>query len=215
MKRSNILAHRGFWKDVMDQNTSGALNKALSLGFGIETDLRDKASELVVSHDPPKIDHTFCFKELLDMIIKSNCSSRIALNIKSDGLQAMLEELFESTNCDKKNCFAFDMSVPDSIGYSKMNFPHYIRSSEYETSLSQLNLATGVWIDNFTGDYSQINKAIEILKVGKRVALVSPELHGRDYIHLWNKIKHNNLNMNPNFELCTDYPEEAYNFFVR
>ena len=48
-----ILAHRGIWSDSKSANHPEALTRALEMGFGIETDLRDRNCELVVSHDPP------------------------------------------------------------------------------------------------------------------------------------------------------------------
>ena len=55
MKKSNILAHRGLWFCEEEKNSSNALFKALDLGFGIETDVRDLCGELIISHDPPML----------------------------------------------------------------------------------------------------------------------------------------------------------------
>ena len=48
-----ILAHRGFWADEEEKNTLSAFGKAFDSGFGIETDIRDRNGELVISHNPP------------------------------------------------------------------------------------------------------------------------------------------------------------------
>src|SRR5438309_53835 len=51
--RMLVLAHRGWWSDPQDRNTRAAFAKAFAAGYGIETDVRDSAGRLVISHDPP------------------------------------------------------------------------------------------------------------------------------------------------------------------
>ena len=41
-------------------------------------------------------------------------------------------------------------------------------------------MGCGVWVDNFGGDFNQIEISLKFIKQ-KRVAFVSPELHGRDH----------------------------------
>lgn len=53
MSKIEILAHRGWWTSREDQNSLDALTRALTAGFGVETDIRDCAGRLVVSHDMP------------------------------------------------------------------------------------------------------------------------------------------------------------------
>jgi len=48
-----ILCHRGLWNKVEEQNTAKSFYAAFKLGFGIEIDLRDQGSKLVISHDRP------------------------------------------------------------------------------------------------------------------------------------------------------------------
>ena len=50
-----LIAHRGFWLDPKEKNTEIAFSRALSHGFGIETDFRDLNGQLVISHDIPVI----------------------------------------------------------------------------------------------------------------------------------------------------------------
>ena len=49
------------------------------------------------------------------------------------------------------------------------------------------------------------------IKHGKKVCVVSPELHGRQYYDFWTKLKVMKL-MNE-IMICTDYPNEAEGFF--
>lgn len=212
MDRSNILAHRGYWSQDVEKNSLSALKRAIDAGFGIETDFRDFKGSIVISHDPPEscILSAGAFFELY-----SDCNSRgrLALNIKADGLQDALMELISYADIPIKNCFAFDMAVPDALGYIHKAFPSYTRLSEYELEAPFLDHADGVWVDNFTGSFAQVAAAESLLAEGKRVCIVSPELHKRDHNALWHEIAAAGINKNSSFELCTDFPEAAYQFF--
>lgn len=212
MRRSNILAHRGWWSQIEKKNSFEALKSALDAGFGIETDFRDCNTHIVVSHDPPE-GHMLQARAFFELYVKLGATSRIALNIKADGLQQPLQKLLFESGVKMENCFAFDMSVPDALGYFADDFPAYTRLSEYEIKSPSLNVAAGVWVDNFTGDFPQVIEAQKVLKSGKRACLVSPELHQRDHYALWQEVAAAGLHKNPSFELCTDFPQAAYDFF--
>jgi glycerophosphoryl diester phosphodiesterase len=209
MKRGNILAHRGLWTDPADKNSRDALVAALDLGFGVETDFRDSGGMLWVSHDPVAGDGTFRAARFFEDCAGANQSGRLALNIKADGLQRMISDAIDAAGVPVERVFAFDMSVPDTLGYIRRGFPVYSRASEYETDQSFGDIAQGVWVDNFTGGFPQVHKAMALLESGQRVAMVSPELHGRPHEALWQEILQSGLHLYPGFELCTDFPEEA------
>ena len=212
MKRSNILAHRGCWDKVENKNSFEALKIALDAGFGIETDFRDCNGVIVVSHDPPEGD-VLEAGTFFELYTELGANGRIGLNIKADGLQKPLLALLFESDLPLTNCYAFDMSVPDALGYTANDFPTYTRLSEYETELPFLNLSNGVWVDSFTGTFAQVAEAQRILVTGKRVCIVSPELHQRDHHPLWDEIATAGLHENPLFELCTDFPQAAHDFF--
>ena len=46
-----ILCHRGAWNNEAEKNSISALKKAIALGYGFESDVRDYRGELVISHD--------------------------------------------------------------------------------------------------------------------------------------------------------------------
>ena len=48
---------------------------------------------------------------------------------------------------------------------------------------------------------------------GKKVCLVSPELHGRNPKVLWQELRHKNLHYKDSFLLCTDFPAKAREVF--
>lgn len=49
-----ILCHRGAWTAAAEKNSVPAIKKAVSLGYGFETDVRDYQGKLVISHDIAK-----------------------------------------------------------------------------------------------------------------------------------------------------------------
>ena len=81
----NILAHRGYWLKPEEKNTRIAFERALSLGFGIESDVRDYLGNLVISHDIPG-DSAMPLSEFIALLEQYPRVS-FALNVKSDGLQ--------------------------------------------------------------------------------------------------------------------------------
>ena len=213
MYSSNILAHRGVWSERDHANGYAALKKAIELGFGIETDVRDLNGRLVVSHDPPRSEHHLAFEDVLAMLQNSTAQPRVALNIKSDGLQRWVKELLAVRFLNPTNFFVFDMSVPDTLGYLREGVPFYCRVSECEPEPMFMNDSVGVWVDNFSGEFDQVEISKSLLDGGKRVAFVSPELHGRTHEDVWLSMRGKELHKYPAFELCTDFPIEAQRFF--
>ena len=164
----------------------------------------------VVSHDPPLVQQNPGTAQwFADLVRSTGNTGRLALNIKADGLQRALLDTFQTAGLPLTQVFAFDMSVPDTLGYFATPMPVYTRMSEYEDTSVFMDRAQGVWVDNFTGGFPQIARSQAIMGQGLRAALVSPELHGRDHRPLWDDILKNRLHENPLFELCTDFPQDA------
>lgn len=213
MQKNNIIAHRGFWDDNRAQNSIEAFTAALDNGFGIETDLRDCLGEIVISHDIPLDEKCLTLNQFFKLLQCYTEKGRIALNIKADGLHDLLQvELNEAIGLDQ-SAYVFDMSVPDAFGYKKRNIAMYGRISDVESQLVFSSYVTGIWVDDFSGNFDQLGSAKAGLENGYRVCLVSPELHGRHHLNFWSEIKHLNLHTYDTFELCTDFPADAYNFF--
>ena len=92
-----IISHRGYWKKKEEQNTELAFQRSLSSGFKIETDLRDRNGDLVISHDLPR--QKFVEIEILEKIIRRFDNSKpLAINIKSDGLAKKVKDLLSQSN---------------------------------------------------------------------------------------------------------------------
>ena len=212
--KSNILSHRGYWKHDNEKNTILAVERAVENGYGLEIDIRDYCGELIISHDIPKANEVFYFDEFLNIIKKYGKPIRTALNIKSDGLQSLLTRALPSLKESNSNFYVFDMSFPETFRFYNTNFSLYTRVSEYENNTEILKMGCGVWVDNFSGDFNQIEISLNFIKQKKRVAFVSPELHGRDHLPFWHILKESGLHKYKNFEICTDYPADCENFFL-
>jgi hypothetical protein len=205
-----IISHRGYWKALDERNSIEAFKRSFDLGFGTETDVRDCAGELVISHDMPT-GTELRVSDFLDIYCSSGCKEPLALNIKSDGLQESLKILLEDFKVN--NYFLFDMSVPDAVVSLRNELICYTRQSEYEQPCSFYEQASGVWMDEFHSDWIDFCQVQEHLKNGKKVCIVSPELHGRDPKEKWLQyIEFNKFTGSEDIILCTDLPEIAKEF---
>lgn len=206
-----ILAHRGYWRKLSERNTEEALKKAFSKGYGIESDIRDYDGKLVISHD---LANKNCMpaEELFKELAKYNNKLCFAINIKADGLGEELLKLLKGNNIT--NYFCFDMSVPQMIYYCENNFNVFARQSEYESEpLPLYKESQGVWVDAFYNDIWVTEELIsKHIKNGKKICLVSPELHSQPHLNFWKKLKSFNLDYSKVI-LCTDVPDEANEFF--
>ncbi|MBU0730880.1 MAG: hypothetical protein KKE17_01510 [Proteobacteria bacterium] len=206
-----ILSHRGYWKEVSEKNTAVAFERSFSLGFGTETDVRDLNGELVISHDPP-VGDCFSVDNLFEIYTSFDTDLYLALNIKADGLQEKLQQKLKHYGIS--NYFVFDMSVPDALGYFKNGLKAFTRQSEYETIPSFYERAEGVWLDEFHSHWIDRDLLASHLQSGKKVCIVSPDLHGREYLVEWQDYKNILADSGRgDIMLCTDYPETAKEFF--
>ena len=205
-----ILSHRGYWKTADEKNMKSSFRRSFSLSFGTETDIRDLAGTLVISHDPP-IDNQVTVEEFLLEYINHGIDLPLALNIKSDGLQNQLKNLLEKFSI--KNYFVFDMSIPDTLSYIQSGMNVFIRQSEYERIPVFLDQAKGVWLDSFEEEWYDESTLSAYVKRGIDVCIVSPELHGRYYLKLWHNLRRMNVLHSGQIMICTDLPEHAREFF--
>ena len=205
-----ILSHRGYWKKPHEKNSSQALQRSFQNGFGIETDIRDSIKTLVISHDPP-MGTEICAEEMLSCHQQIDSRLFLALNIKSDGLQQAIKKLIEQFNIN--NYFLFDMSLPDALGYLHAGLKVFTRHSDEEPDPLFYDRSDGVWLDAFHSDWYDEPTIGHHLDAGKKVCLVSPELHQRNHLPLWDKLNRMSISNHPQIMLCTDYPYEANQHF--
>jgi hypothetical protein len=205
-----IVAHRGHWTAVPDKNSRAAFERALRGGYGIETDLRDALGGIVISHDMPAGDE-MRLDAFLALCAQYPAARPLALNIKSDGLQAQLKAALAAHGIEQ--AYVFDMAVPDALGYLAQGVPAYTRCSEYEPVPSFLEQAAGIWLDAFHGEWYAPALIQDWLAQGKQVCIVSPELHRRPHAALWQTLRDAGLHRHPGLGLCTDFPDQAKEFF--
>lgn len=205
-----IIAHRGYWLDPAEKNTAKAFDRALRNGFGIETDLRDRMGEVVISHDMP-YGGEMTLADFLSLCAEYPVARPLALNIKADGLQTLVQAALAEHGI--VDAFVFDMAVPDALGYLKAGLPTFTRHSEYELAPAFLNRCQGIWMDAFHGNDYDLALARNWLQAGLQVCMVSPELHRRPHAETWAQFRASGLPAMPGFSLCTDFPEDAKEFF--
>ena len=206
-----ILSHRGYWKTAEEKNTPSAFVRSFSLGFGTETDLRDLAGSLVVSHDPPST-AALCADEFLAIHQRHDARLTLALNIKADGLQQLVADSIR--RFPLTDAFVFDMSVPDTIHWLAAGIPVFTRHSEVEPDPVLYTQAAGVWLDGFHDDWWDETVVTRHLDAGKRVCIVSPELHRRDHRPVWERLAKAVLPADDSLMICTDLPEQAKEMFA-
>lgn len=205
-----IIAHRGFWISPDEKNTPKAFMRAFENNFGIETDFREINGGLVVSHDFPT-QSSMSSEELIEITKLYPSPTIIAINIKTDGLSHLVKSFVEKLRTVKY--FAFDMSATEYRSYFAVEVPVFTRMSEYETSPIFLSSSDGIWFDSFDSIWFDPKLILAYLNLGKQIAFVSPELHGRDHSELWHLIREQSFHLNPSVSICTDYPQDAREFF--
>lgn len=205
-----ILSHRGLWFTETEKNSIEAIKRAFDNDFGIETDIRDLNTQLVISHNPPQGNEEYLNK-IFELYNLCQCDTFLAINIKSDGLDELLERQLNEYKIN--NYFVFDMSVPDTLNYINRGLKFFCRQSEVEMIPSFYDESLGVWMDQFYSDWINAVKIKEHINKGKYVALVSPELHKHEYKKFWEMLKSSELYKSEQLFLCTDFPLEANNYF--
>jgi hypothetical protein len=212
--RRRIVAHRGIWEHRDECNTQEGLSRALSEGFGIEFDVRDRHKTVVVSHDPPS-DDALKFRDLLkhwktqDML---DSSAHLAINVKSDGLVSDFVEMQQELG--DTNYYFFDMSFPQQRAFIQGGLPIAERVSEFEAP-NALSLEAGgisrLWLDAFESDWWLESSQASNISPRSRITIVSPELHGRDPRVVWQWFA-GAVREGFDVSICTDRPFELLRF---
>ena len=198
-----IIVHRGWWKTENEKNTKTAFARAFDVGFGVETDLRDIKGKIVIAHNMPQ-GNEMLFEELLKILDGRDLI--LALNIKADGMADEIKRLLEKYNVSRY--FTFDMSIPEMVYQHKTGLKVFTGLSDIVQNPIMYEQANGVWLDSFNSDWFGDIEINNILNNDKKVCIVSPELHKREYKAVWKKYKNVSGIM-----LCTDYPQVAEEYF--
>lgn len=205
-----ILAHRGAWFAPEERNSRAAFERAFAAQFGVETDVRDHDGRLVIAHDPPSGPGQISFDDFLDLYGRMGAPGELAINIKADGLSALVEDALARAGI--ANAFVFDMSAPETLRYLRGGLKVFTRESEYERPPAFYDRAKGVWLDCFESDWIDEEAVRRHLSAGKSVCVVSPELHGRPHEAAWTALR--GVASEPQLMLCTDMPYAARDYFA-
>lgn len=203
-----ILSHRGFWLNTRERNEPVAFERSFDLGIGTETDLRDHNGDVVVSHDMPT-GSPLLFADLLRIMNGRNLT--LALNIKADGLSPVIKDVLREFG--HTNYFTFDMSVPDLVRQIEDDMIAFTGLSDIQPHAVLEDRCRGVWLDCFNSDWYETGLIDDIIGRGKRVCVVSADLHQRSTEAQWSKIRACEAISSPHLLLCTDKPLEARSFF--
>lgn len=203
-----ILSHRGFWLKPEEKNKRDAFIRSFDAGMGTETDLRDICGKIVISHDMPKGDE-ISFEEVLQLMNGRNLP--LALNIKADGQAEAIKALLKKYN--HTNYFCFDMSIPDMVVQIKSGLNVFGGKSDILAQIVLFDEVSGIWLDSFYSDWFSASDIDELINQGKKVCIVSADLHQRDTKKQWDIIKSCSSFENDTLLLCTDYPLKAKEFF--
>jgi hypothetical protein len=205
-----IVAHRGMWDKAIDQNTIPSFKRAVKYGCGIETDVRNLRGNLVISHglvsESPLSFDTALGSIAPDLIVKK---LPLCINIKEDGLVEMIKKsLLPYPALDY---VIFDAAFPELYKFAKNKIPYLCRISDYEVFNKLIEDCSGIWLDSLDSDWITHNKLSEINSYKKRIFIVSPELHSREFEDFWEILRIFDFEVET--FLCTDNILEALEKF--
>jgi len=204
-----IIAHRGLWSSLDEQNTGAAIEAALRAGLSLETDIRSFRGEIFVSHDPIRDSDGLVSFDTLVTLAWRHPTSRLFLNVKEDGLLDVL--LRERWRWEGIGVVFFDMSGPELVRYAGRLPASMLatRASDLEPVPVLADRCGWVWVDGFERDLGS-DELSDLMRLhpDKSWAFVSPELHGRDPVHFWAALRSGSMGESGRLALCTDRPVE-------
>lgn len=208
---NRLIAHRGLWSSASSGNSQSALLSARESGFGLETDIRDHLSALVINHDPPTLtDPALSATSILTRLAEVKSGAPVALNVKSDGLVPLLQRECEALA--SLNYYCFDMSWPQLLLFVRSGIPVALRVSEWESLdyslFARLGIPIRVWLDAFESEWWLGSPEIDELCKRGQVSVVSPEIHGRPPEAVWDWF-FGQVELGADVYLCTDRCHEV------
>ncbi|MSR80727.1 MAG: hypothetical protein EXS11_08375, partial [Gemmataceae bacterium] len=174
--------------------------RSIPLEYGVEVDLRDNGSRLIMRHDPFGDGEDF-----EPFLAEFRNNGPLVLNIKSEGIEFRIIHLLERYKV--MNYFFLDCSFPmirKMISQGENQIA--VRFSEFEPIESALALSDQVkwvWIDCFT-KMPLTKQSYVQLKAKYKLCLVSPELQGQPIANI--KSFNDLLEPYPMDAVCTKSP---------
>ena len=203
-----IISHRGYWQNKSERNQRVAFERSFDAGYGTETDLRDICGKIVISHDMPR-GGEITFENVLQIMNGRNLP--LALNIKADGLGNEIAYLLKKYG--HTDYFTFDMSIPDMVRQVKDGINVYAGKSDIMPQPVLADKVNGIWLDCFYSDWYGADVIDDLIANGKKVCIVSADLHSRDTAGQWHIVKQSRYLNDGGLMLCTDKPNEATEYF--
>ncbi len=149
--------------------------KTVDSSHGVEIDIRSHGNELILHHDP-FVDG----QPMLEWLTYFNHGTLI-LNVKEEGLEEQIIRLMASKGIE--DYFFLDQSFPFLIRTSNSGVRRSaVRVSDFEGLAAARALAGSIdwaWIDFFTDFPLSRDNNEELVKLGYKLCIVSPELHGK------------------------------------
>jgi hypothetical protein len=143
--------------------------------YGVEVDLRDQGTRLILQHDPFKDGEDF------EDYLKAYEHGLLILNIKSERIEERVLELVKQYKV--REYFLLDSSFPMMYALSQKGIKDVaVRYSEMEGVDTVLNMKghiKWVWVDCFRRFPLTKENYTLFKKAGYNLCLVSPELQGR------------------------------------
>ena len=223
---TDILAHRANVDGPKPavENSLAAIQRALELGFGLETDLRrDSQRRIYIAHDPQPWMAENDFKQFAALFRKFS-DRTVAMNVKELGYEADLIALQQSGDLGGKSFFFdFELLELKSPGRTQRlmrqlpggeNTAMAARLSDRGESLEQCLAipANVVWADEFDSLWLTRELVECVHAAGRKFYAISPELHGFDKsarLKRWRQFKEWGID-----GLCTDYAMSAREYFL-
>jgi hypothetical protein len=135
----------------------------------------------------------------------------LAINIKADGLADKLLDILQKYK--QTNYFTFDMSIPDLVYQVKKGLQTFTGLSDLNPGAPLLAKCPGVWLDAFDSLWYTPTTIRDLLRAGKKVCVVSEDLHQRDNTRQWEMLNTSGLSGEAALLFCTDRPQQAKEFF--
>jgi glycerophosphoryl diester phosphodiesterase len=224
---TTILAHRANLSGPHSavENSVEACARALSEGFGLETDLRrDAQGEFYISHDAAPRSTENSLTRYTE-IFRKHPGAELAINVKEPGYEAELIALMRSGRLGARSFyFDFELLEPKTPGAAQRKLKSLpdggrVRvasrlSDRNNETVAQCLAIPGeiVWADEFDSLWLTESEARKVKAAGRTLYMISPELHGFDKETMrrrWVDFKAWGVD-----GVCTDFALEAREFFA-
>lgn len=211
-----VLAHRGNLSgpDPGRENSPASICEAIAEGYSLETDIRFAPGfGFYIGHDakPPTPASAL---EVHAEIWRRNPGCLVALNIKEIGNEALLLERLNALDVASQ-VFLFDMELIEphrgemAASFRSLDADIAIaaRVSDRQEPVSSalgIDSASAIWVDEFDGPWATRATVEELVRAGRTVYAVSPDLHGAapiQSIRRWHEFASWGV-----AGICTDWP---------